>query len=54
MSKIIMLLYMLFTNKMLAINKVSGVEGGNESIKIYEKILKMRKLFGYQKSAKSR
>ena len=45
---------MLVANEVLAVNKIGGIEGGNESIKKYGKSSKTRKLFKSQKSAKSK
>ena len=45
---------MLITNKMLAANKIGGVEDGDKLIKKYGKLSKTEKLFKSQKLAKSR
>ena len=47
-----MLLFMLIANKILAINKVCGIEGDDKLIEKYKKLSKIGKLFKSQKSAK--
>ena len=50
--KTIILLQILIATKMLATNKVGGVEGSNKSIEKYGKLSKIGKLSISQKSAK--
>ena len=52
--KTIVLLQVLFANKVLATNKVGDVEGGNELIEKYRKLSKTGKLPKSQKLSKSR
>ena len=48
-----MLLQVLVTNKMFAVNEVDGIEDGDKLIEKYGKLSKTRKLSKSQKSANS-
>ena len=52
MLKTTMLLQVLITDKMLAVDKVGGIEGSNELIEKCGKLSKTKKLSKSQKSAK--